>query len=1703
MQIELRVSDLEELGSKLRRSGIEIEGIRSELRRAMSGLSLRSQGRAEVDSSYQMIERMLKELEQSLDRYSRGVTLKGKNFDEADGKAPPFDWDKVLSYVGVGLSVALDFVPIVGNVKGLIEGLIGRDLITGAELNWYERALSLLGPLGKGIKGGAKVLKAADEVVSGINKFAKATHIVAATVDNGKGVVEAISGVDMITGEKLEPWQRILAATGVTVSVGVSKWANHKSNKFMQATNEVTDDAKRIKKSDHGSQGNMGSGSKKDAGGNTSHQKENHKSSEQTEVNTKNQESNPNQTHVEKGKENTEVSNPADTEPKCMNGDPVHVGTGQQFMIHSALKLYGAATWDLQLFYNSNLLQKSELGLAWTHNYAMRLDFGHAQEVTQEGDHDTSLSEGHMEDVVEVNSVEAEDVDADAVQVDADAVEVQSQDDVQIPSIHPSEAITVWWTAGRRNVFTRQEDGVYRSMDTDVLLDELTPVAEGYELRLGSTRERYYFNDSGILQRHVNQVGMALQATHDEHGVLQSLRDVLSGRALQFKYDQGLLTGVIDGHRQISFAYDEAGWLAELTDTENLVTSFTCDEAGRILTMSTNGKRDFTNVFDAFHRIVKQIDSKDSVTIFEYDAHSRPGYFLTTVTNRAGEVEHHVYNERHLLLEISGEEGVLHRYTYNERGQKLTESNALGETICYTYDEKGQLISFQDALGQATTYMYDNRGLLIEEQNALGAVTRYTYDEQERLTQITRPDGASCHWEYHESGALLAYHNFAGETARYQYDDMGYIQAMQDGEGRQTTILIDEVGRMAGMQDVYGGTLLRKYNDDDKLVEVKDALGRTWRYEYNLDGKITEIFDPTGGKTTYTYTVMGKVETTTDPLGHTHRYTYDGEDRLIAEEDARGGVTRLRYDGRGRVASVMDALDRTITYKYDATGRLESVFDALGQPVQTLTYDANGQPIAISNALGHTTERRFNALYQPVEQVAADGIKTEYHYDELARLQEVIEDSEQWRARYTQSYDALHRLTKYQDANGNETTLSYNRTGQVVEEKNSTGHGLSYTYDERGWLASKHNARGQQEGYTYDAAGQLISMTDEVGQLEIQYDEAGRWVEGKETVSQASQATQTIRRSYDALGRLIEQWDVWGQRIGYAYDEVGNLTHLTYPDGKVVEYRYNLGGELTEVKDWAGRLTRYRYDANGHLIETNRPNGTKERRSYDALGQLLRQQDATPQGILLQDLKYEYNEVGQIVREQNKQYTYDQLRRLVSGANQGKITYYRYDLGGNLTEQKEVDTETGLGIEGTQGFEEPKGILGTRETNTGDNLGKLGQGSSNTMNTMSVFSYSADNRLRRIGKYPTEHDADGNLLYFTDGEKMAAYEYDARNRLIQTGRMKYRYNWRNERIESIWRGKVTRYVVDDLSAFSRVLMELDGEGNVTARYIYGLGLIGREDAATGMYQSYHSDLRGSTTILTNEHGLVTDRYAYGIYGEVDHFEGNTSQPFQYNGRDGVMHDVNGLYYMRARYYHTELKRFLNRDVIRGNVTEGQTFNRYTYVNGDPVSYVDPLGLSAMSGCDIGGTSELPKRIYDENGNPLPFGFSNVKQYNDFVKSLKEELPEGTQILFQGSSVTGVSHKKGLPFDQGRKSDFDIALVNDDLFLEALEVGRGGGFKMKTDPNRIGPLDEKQLDRLGLLEIIEMKSKEAGRPVSFMLYESVEQAFKRPSLMVTP
>ena len=69
--------------------------------------------------------------------------------------------------------------------------------------------------------------------------------------------------------------------------------------------------------------------------------------------------------------------------------------------------------------------------------------------------------------------------------------------------------------------------------------------------------------------------------------------------------------------------------------------------------------------------------------------------------------------------------------------------------------------------------------------------------------------------------------------------------------------------------------------------------------------------------------------------------------------------------------------------------------------------------------------------------------------------------------------------------------------------------------------------------------------------------------------------------------------------------------------------------------------------------------------------------------------------------------------------------------------------------------------------------------------------------------------------------------------------------------------------------------------------------------------------------------------------------------FLYNGQYGVMTDGNGLYYMRARYYNVDIKRFINQDVLVGTLERISSLNRYSYVEGNPVSYLNPFGLEKV------------------------------------------------------------------------------------------------------------------------------------------------------------
>ena len=204
---------------------------------------------------------------------------------------------------------------------------------------------------------------------------------------------------------------------------------------------------------------------------------------------------------------------------------------------------------------------------------------------------------------------------------------------------------------------------------------------------------------------------------------------------------------------------------------------------------------------------------------------------------------------------------------------------------------------------------------------------------------------------------------------------------------------------------------------------------------------------------------------------------------------------------------------------------------------------------------------------------------------------------------------------------------------------------------------------------------------------------------------------------------------------------------------------------------------------------------------------------------------------------------------------------------------------------------------------------------------------------------------------------MASFTYDCRNRLIRTetdsGEVtKYLYDAENNRIGIIKNAGTEQesricYVVDSTSGeLTQILQSRTEEAAKSAdvgitTYLYAGNRLLAEDGEE--YLTYHFNNVGSTTAVTGKSGNIKYRYVYSVYGEL--LKGEYGEVlFLYNGQYGVQSDDSGLYYMRARYYNAAIKRFINQDTVTGSIESSQSLNRYAYVEGNPISYLDPFGL---------------------------------------------------------------------------------------------------------------------------------------------------------------
>ena len=489
----------------------------------------------------------------------------------------------------------------------------------------------------------------------------------------------------------------------------------------------------------------------------------------------------------------------------------------------------------------------------------------------------------------------------------------------------------------------------------------------------------------------------------------------------------------------------------------------------------------------------------------------------------------------------------------------------------------------------------------------------------------------------------------------------------------------------------------------------------------------------------------------------------------------------------------------------------------------------------------------------------------------------------------------------------------------------------------------------QQQGneyLTYQFLNRLVESVDALTGVSSQgFDADGN----RDSITDPN--SNETRFDFDKSGRLVQETLATADQVSYTYNARNLLASVTNRRGQQRQFEYDAGGRITRWTDPDGSVS-FTYDANGNVLTVTDSNGTITR-EYDKLNRVTKYTD-----IQRNTLQYAYDEVGNLVAltypdGRQVHYEYDAANQLIKVTDwAGRETHYEYDLNGRL-----INTLRPNGTQMTRVYDDAGQLLQQKEViiSSGELINQfdfaydaagdivqeqIAPEPNIEVNPLSM-TYAAANRLATYDGSAVQLDADGNMIVGPLAGGMANFAFDSRNRLVAAGNTAYRYDAENQRLGVSVDGQETRYVINSLPVLSQVLVRTQPDGTQTY-YVYGLGLIGQEKQ--GQYLTYHFDFRGSTVALTDETGQVVERFQYSPYGFLLRGEASTT-PFLFNGMYGVMTDSNGLYYMRARYYHSEIRRFVNQDVLLGNLVEGQTLNRYAYVTGRPVSFVDPFGLS--------------------------------------------------------------------------------------------------------------------------------------------------------------
>jgi RHS repeat-associated protein len=1022
--------------------------------------------------------------------------------------------------------------------------------------------------------------------------------------------------------------------------------------------------------------------------------------------------------------------------------------------------------------------------------------------------------------------------------------------------------------------------------------------------------------------------------------------------------------------RTTTWAYDPITHrLASTTAPDTGVTSYTYDDAGRVLTITDPTNAVTINTYDTAGRLETTTDAGGAITQFEYDASD---HLVKTIEPGGGEIT----------------------ATYGPLGRVDSTTDQQQRSTSYTYDAEGRQATVTDAGGGVSETLYDAEGRPFKTIDALDRETVTVYDQYGRVDTITAPGGLTTSYIYDSLGRVDTVTDPRTGTTTTAYTPGGRVDSVTGAAGLTTSYGYDLAGRRKTVTAPGNLTTTYTYNLDSQVETVTSPGGLVTANTYDLAGRVETVTDPAGVLTTNTWSLRGELLTTatgaegtviydynpngtladvTDALGNETTFGYDDRHNLTLRTAPNGAEFEWTYNAANQVTTAIDPLDRTTTYTYDTAGRLDTVTDPSGRGSST-TYRLDGSIDTVSYLGGDTT---------------------------------------------TYGYDPTGQLTTLTDTDGTHT-LSYEPGGQLASSLDPDGRLTTWAYDQAGRRTEIHNPDGSSYTYDYDpVTGRLTTITpgeilaDTFTAPDAGFPDTNRWTtNGTGTAAITTDAVELTWSSTNgasaALTANTPALTDTEQLVSYQFDSTAKSSGATFTvaarDSAAGHVRVEIGSDATAgniiENDGTSDTTIGTFPVakttNPRWIRLNVTDTTVNVRTWDdgnsePTGWNTATTDHTTPGVtrieasrvkgtntitvddyLLIDpttpatpvVTYGYNDDGQITFEAlpdgDRTRTFNTFGQLTDYATTlpglDLATSRTYDATGR------IDTENTDGVTTTYTYDPASQLLAATPTtgpSTNWNYDLIGQRDTETVDTVTT-SYqrdiagqlcwtttdmpppTPDCAAPPTGATTYTHDTAGRLIAQDDANEQYAYSYDPEGRLADTTLTTASGTTTTTR-EYDHLGQLayvdTTGVTVSASSFewdptrrAEQLTAITTNGATTG-LVRGLG-----DWATARYGGTHTgignDVRASILPTTGTTMLAAaDNYnPYGMTATPA-----SGVALGYRGELTINHQI----YLRNRYYQSELGQFTTTDPIPGRAGTTTLNNTYTYANNSPIHNIDP------------------------------------------------------------------------------------------------------------------------------------------------------------------